>query len=101
MHPLANGQVEAANKMIKHHLKIKLGSRKGAWADELPSMLWAYRTTPYNATGKTSYFLAFKAKAVVPVEITLPNHWTVHFYKERNDDILKLKLDLLKENERW
>lgn len=30
VHPKANSQVEAANKVIKHHLKTRLGSYKGA-----------------------------------------------------------------------
>lgn len=79
MHPQANGQVEVANKVIKHHLKMRLGSHKGAWADELPSFLWAYQMTLYNAIGETLYFLAFRAEAVVPMEIGLPSYRTTHF----------------------
>ena len=41
-HPQANGQVEAANKLIKKLLKTRLGEKKGAWVDELPGVLWAY-----------------------------------------------------------
>ena len=44
-HPQANGQVEAVNKTIKSNLKKKLEAKKGAWAEELPFILWAYRTT--------------------------------------------------------
>jgi transposase InsO family protein len=44
-YPQANGQVEAVNKTIKENLKKKLEERKGVWADELPMVLWAYRTT--------------------------------------------------------
>ena len=32
-HPQANGQIEAINKIIKNHLKTKLGELKGAWAE--------------------------------------------------------------------
>lgn len=56
VYPQANDQVEAANKIIKYHLKTRLGRYKRAWVDELPSVLGAYRTTPYSATRETPYF---------------------------------------------
>ncbi|XP_015381527.1 uncharacterized protein LOC107174842 [Citrus sinensis] len=43
-HPQSNGQVEAVNKIIKGILKKKLEERNGAWVDELPGVLSAYRT---------------------------------------------------------
>ncbi|XP_027338066.1 uncharacterized protein LOC113852005 [Abrus precatorius] len=42
-HPQTNGQAEAANKVILHELKRRLGSAKGEWAEKLPEVLWAYR----------------------------------------------------------
>ncbi|KAL5565597.1 hypothetical protein UlMin_028761 [Ulmus minor] len=44
-YPKSNGQVEAVNKTIKQTLKKKLEKSKGAWVDELPLVLWAYRTS--------------------------------------------------------
>ena len=38
-HPQKNGQVEAANKMIKDNLKKKLEQLKGAGVNELPMVL--------------------------------------------------------------
>ncbi|XP_020209114.1 uncharacterized protein K02A2.6-like [Cajanus cajan] len=38
-HPQANGQAEAANKVLLHELKKRLGSAKGLWAEELPNIL--------------------------------------------------------------
>lgn len=34
-YPQANGQVEAVNKIIKHHLNTKSEKHKGAWANQL------------------------------------------------------------------
>ena len=34
----ANGQVKAANKAIKHNLKMKFKNLKGRWSDDLPDM---------------------------------------------------------------
>lgn len=42
IHPQANGQVEAINKILKQNLKTKLDEHKGAWPEELPNVLWAY-----------------------------------------------------------
>nr|XP_023921285.1 uncharacterized protein LOC112032757 [Quercus suber] len=45
-YPQSNGQAEATNKVIVNRLKKRLEDAKGRWAKELPSVLWAYRTTP-------------------------------------------------------
>lgn len=95
MHPQANEQIKAANKKTKHHLKMRLNNHKRAWVDELPSVLWAYKTTLHNATSETTYFLAFKVEAVVLVKIGLPNYRTAHFSPKGNNNNLRAKLDLL------
>ena len=96
-HPQANGQVEAVNKAIKENLKKKLEERKGAWADELPMVLWAYRTTARNATGETPFALAFGVEAVVPIEIKLPTLRIEEYDEAANDDAIRLELDLVDE----
>nr|KYP60953.1 Transposon Ty3-I Gag-Pol polyprotein [Cajanus cajan] len=58
-HPQTNGQAEAANKVILRELKKRLGNAKGQWADELPSILWAYHCTPQSTTQETPYRLTF------------------------------------------
>ncbi|XP_022159344.1 uncharacterized protein K02A2.6-like [Momordica charantia] len=67
-HPKANGQVEAINKIIKWGLKLRLDARKRRWVEELPEVLWSYRTTPRESTGETPFAMAFGSEAVVPVE---------------------------------
>ncbi|XP_025679029.1 uncharacterized protein [Arachis hypogaea] len=68
-HPQTNGQVESANKIILLGLKKRLDSKKGAWADEVASVLWSYRTTEQSATGETPFRLTYGVDAVIPVEI--------------------------------
>ncbi|XP_072077899.1 uncharacterized protein [Arachis hypogaea] len=68
-----NGQVEAANKVILLGLKKRLDNKKGAWADELASVLWSYRTTEQSATGETPFRLTYGVDAVIPVEIGEPS----------------------------
>ncbi|RDX76937.1 Pol polyprotein, partial [Mucuna pruriens] len=47
-HPQANGQAEAANKVILRGLRRRLEEAKGRWAEELPQVLWSYHTTPHS-----------------------------------------------------
>lgn len=49
-HPQANGKVESRNKIIVNNLKRRLGEKKGRWAEELPFLLWADRTTTKTTT---------------------------------------------------
>ena len=65
--------------------------------EELPNVLWAYRTTSRNATGETPYSLSFGAEAVVPVEIGGPSYCTQHFLPDNNETSLRAELDLLEE----
>jgi transposase InsO family protein len=51
-YPQGNGQAEASNKVIVAGLKRRLNAGKGKWAEELPSILWAFRTTPRQSTGE-------------------------------------------------
>ena len=44
-YPQGNGQFEASNKVIVNGLKKRLDDAKGRWVEELPHVLWAYRTT--------------------------------------------------------
>ena len=96
-HPQANDQVEAANKMIKDNLKKKLEQLKGAWVNQLPMVLWAHRTTPNEATGKTSFSLVFRTETVIPTEVGLPSYRVENFTKQENNVALLKNLDFLDE----
>ncbi|XP_022014761.1 uncharacterized protein LOC110914269 [Helianthus annuus] len=71
IHPQANGQAESSNKIIVNNLKKRLGAKKGKWAEELPFVLWADRTTVKKATGQTPFSLVFGAKAVIPTKMVI------------------------------
>ncbi|KAL5573513.1 hypothetical protein UlMin_023110 [Ulmus minor] len=96
-HPKSNGQVEAVNKTIKQTLKKKLEKSKGAWVDELPLVLWSYRTSFRATTGETPFSLAYGVEAVIPIEISLPTFRVDNFDEESNDVLLALTTDLLEE----
>ncbi|KAL6319119.1 hypothetical protein AAG906_011198 [Vitis piasezkii] len=71
-YPQSNGQAEATNKTLINALKKRLEQAKGKWVEELPGVLWAYRTTPGRPTGNTPFALAYGMDAVIPTEIGLP-----------------------------
>ncbi|XP_076955513.1 uncharacterized protein LOC143630356 [Bidens hawaiensis] len=65
LHPLANGQAESSNKRIINNLNNKLGIKEIKWAEEVPFVLLAYRTTSNNATSQTPFSLLFEAEAII------------------------------------
>ena len=64
--------VKAANKAILNIIKKSLEQNKGKWAEELPKVLWAYRTTKRSSTGETSFAIVYGTKVVIPTKIGLP-----------------------------
>ncbi|XP_050916409.1 uncharacterized protein LOC127131535 [Lathyrus oleraceus] len=67
----ANGQVEAANKVVIGLIKKHLGKKTRNWHKTLDQILWACRTSPKEATNSTPFQLTFGHDAVLPVEIYL------------------------------
>ena len=55
-------------------IKTWLEGAKGVWPDELPSVLWAYRTTVRTSTGETPFKLAYGSEAVIHAEVHVANH---------------------------
>jgi hypothetical protein len=72
-HPQSNGQVERSNGMILQGLKpvifdrLKPYARK--WVKELPSVLWALRTTLSRAMGHTPFSLVYRSEAMLPTKV--------------------------------
>ena len=52
-------------------IKTQLDGAKGAWLEELPSVLWAYRMTIRVSLGETPFKLTFGTEAIIPVEVGL------------------------------
>ncbi|XP_050374602.1 uncharacterized protein LOC126792164 [Argentina anserina] len=96
-HPKTNGQVEAANKLIKGLLRKKLDEAKGLWPEKLDEVLWAIRTTRTEATGKTHFCLIYGTEAVLPIEVIQPTQRVSLFDHDTNSDNMQLDKDLLEE----
>ncbi|KAI0507981.1 hypothetical protein KFK09_014111 [Dendrobium nobile] len=96
-HPQANGQTDVTNRTILKGLKTRLGKAGGQWVEELPNVLWAYRTTSRTPTGETPFNLYFGTEAVIPVDIGVPSNRVQTFDFNNNEEKLMTNLDLLPE----
>ena len=85
-HPQANGQVEVTNRSLLKIIKTQLERAKGIWPDELPSVLWAYRTTARTPIGETPFRLAYGTDAVIPTEVGLTGYWVKNYSEDKNGE---------------
>ena len=96
-YPQSNGQAEISNKVLLDGIKKRLDRAKGRWAEELPSVLWAYRTTPRRSTSATPFSLAYGMEAVIPLEVGLPTLRSELCDQGLNDQNVARELDLAEE----
>ncbi|CAH9143682.1 unnamed protein product [Cuscuta epithymum] len=96
-YPQANGQVENANRTIMDGLKKKLEAAGGEWAEELPQILWAYRTTPRKATGETPFALTYGFEARAPAEVILHSRREEEYDPETNEEVMATELLFIEE----
>ncbi|GJS55493.1 reverse transcriptase domain-containing protein [Tanacetum coccineum] len=67
------------------------------WIEELPHVLWAYRTMIKSSHGDTPFSLTYGTEAVIPAEIDMPTYRTAAVDAVHNNEGLRLNLDLLEE----
>ena len=85
------------NRTLLKIIKTKLDDAKGAWPEELPNVLWAYRITARTPTGETPFRLTYGTEAVIPVEVGVTSTRRATFNEKGNEDKLQLNLDCLDE----
>ena len=78
-------------------IKTRLEGAKGIWPEELPSILWAYRTTTRTPTGETPFWLTYGSEAVIQAEIGLTSYRVDNHNESKNDEAMRLQLDLIDE----
>ncbi|KAK4391587.1 hypothetical protein Sango_1936500 [Sesamum angolense] len=94
--PQANGQTEVSNRIFLQHLKTRLDGAKGSWVEELPGVLWAYRTTLRTATGEP-FCLVYGSKAVIPAMIGEETARIAQYSSEENEQARKFDLVTVEE----
>ena len=73
-------------------LKRRLDDAKGRWVEELPHILWTYRTTPRQSTGETPFSMTYGAEAVILLETGFPTLRINAFTSDGNDKLLEKSL---------
>ena len=96
-YPQGNKQAEASNKVIVNGLKKRLNDAKGRWVEELPYVLWAYRTMPQRSTRETPFAMTYEAEVVISLEANFPTLRTNSVTPSGNDELLGESLDLIEE----
>ena len=91
-YPQSNGQAEASNKSLLTALKKRLDSAKGKWVEELPGVLWAYKTTARKPIGISHFALTYEMEAIIPTKIGLPTIRT-DTPKSGNTELVVRELD--------
>ena len=78
-------------------IKTRLTGEKGRGPDELPSVLWAYRTTVRTSTRETPFRLAYGSEAVILAKVGLTSYKVRNHDESKNDKAMRLQLDLVDE----
>ncbi|KAJ1696048.1 hypothetical protein LUZ63_004560 [Rhynchospora breviuscula] len=94
-HPQSNGLAEVSNRTILEGLKRKIEGRKNTWPEYLDEILWAYRTTPWTATGRSPFAMVYGMEAVTPMEIVHPSLCTASYTWEKNGVRREEELDTI------
>ena len=85
------------NRSLLKIIKTRLEGTKGIWPKELPSILWAYRTTARMPIGETPFRLTYESEAIIPTEIELTSYKVDNHDERKNNEAMRLQLDLVDE----
>ncbi|XP_050249261.1 uncharacterized protein LOC126696598 [Quercus robur] len=94
---LANITQQNVKNFVWKNIVCRFGVPKGIWPNELPGVLWAYKTTVRTPTRETPFKLAYGSDAVIPAEVHMANHRVMMYQDKDNEDQLRLNLDLIDE----
>lgn len=83
--------------MLLNEFRRRVISAKGLWADELPSILWAYHVTPHSATRETPFRLTCGVDAMILVEVGEPSFRQANFIEDVSNENQCVELDMLEE----
>ncbi|KAI5313989.1 hypothetical protein L3X38_043165 [Prunus dulcis] len=94
-YPQGSGQLETFNNIVLDCLKKGLEGAEEKWIDELPELLWAYRTTKRRSIDKIPYSLAYKSEAIIHLHIYVPSICIEVGSIGQNSKQMKVNIDLL------
>ena len=88
---------ESTNMTIIKIIKKWLKKAKSLLVDELPGLLWAYRTTARTSIGETPFSLTYSTEVVIPVERGIPSIRYMWLDEDTNQELLNHNLDVVDE----
>nr|CAE01888.2 OSJNBa0035O13.7 [Oryza sativa Japonica Group] len=101
-HPQSNGQAERANGIVLQGIKTRvydrLMSHDKKWVEELPSVLWAVRTTPTTSNKETPFFLVYGSEAMLPDELRHQSTRVQKHSDENQENQRDIDVNLLEEH---
>ncbi|XP_074323556.1 uncharacterized protein LOC141690856 [Apium graveolens] len=96
-YPQGNGQVEVTNRILLRVIEKRLKEIKSKWLEELPSVLWYYRTSPRTRTRETPFKLAYGTEAMLLIEVVSPSHRAINFDEVANEEGLRTNMEIIDE----
>nr|CAH66235.1 H0825G02.12 [Oryza sativa] len=101
-HTQSNGQAERANDIVLQGIKTRvydrLMSHDKKWVEELPSVLWAVRTTPTTSNKETPFFLVYGSEAMLPDELRHQSTRVQKHSDENQENQRDIDVNLLEEH---
>nr|GEZ01668.1 reverse transcriptase domain-containing protein [Tanacetum cinerariifolium] len=94
-HPQANGLVERKNRSLCEGIKAWFDKRSKNCIEEISHVLWAHHTMIKSCNEETPFSLTYGTEVVIPVEIGMLTLRTTKVDMIKNDEALKINLDLL------
>ena len=70
-HPMTDGLVERFNSFISQSLSMYVSANQKDWDEFLPSILFAYRTSPQATTGDSPFYLLYGREPRLPLDVNL------------------------------
>ncbi|XP_074361274.1 uncharacterized protein LOC141701540 [Apium graveolens] len=78
-------------------MEKRLKESKKKRPEELPSVLWSYKTSPRTSTGETPFKLAYGTEAMLPIEVRSLSHRAINFDEEANKEEIRINMELIDE----
>ncbi|XP_074336148.1 uncharacterized protein LOC141673312 [Apium graveolens] len=90
-------EAKAMSTINQQGIDKRLKNRKSKWPEELPSVVWSYRTSPRTSTGETPFKLDYGIEAILPIEVGSPSHRAIIFDEKGNKEELITNMELINE----
>lgn len=89
--------MEVTNRSLLQNLQKNIEECKTLWAEELPNVLWDYRTDSRKPARESPFWLNYSTEALLRVEVGDPFLRLQHFDPQVNLLGIRTNLELLEE----